>query len=283
MLLLNNKPVKYFTFPGGEIQVNVGDLETERAILTWKPSKSDDVLLLLLTVNALQHQGCRDIILDVIYFPYARQDRVCYPGEAYSLEVIVKLLDDMNIAAIRFWDLHNSDLTLNMFKNTCVHETEIHDIFSFYKFLEGFDLYNLILCAPDHGARTKIDKIVKEFELSNAIHFEKDRCAETGRIHGIIANKYNRNFDGYNILVIDDICDGGTTFIEIAKELKKNTSENLYLYVTHGIFSKGLDELLKYYKYIFCHHVLDDNLYKSNKNLTILREFPHASEPALCN
>lgn len=277
MLLLNNQPIKWFVFSGGEIQVNVEQCDTERAVLTWKPNHASDIMLLLLTVNALQHQGCRDIIVDVLYMPYARQDRVCAPGEAYSLEVMVKLLDDMNVSDIRFWDLHNSDLTLEMFKNTFVHEIEIHDVFSYYKFLDGFDLSNLIICAPDSGARDKIDNIVKEFDLGNAIHFEKDRCPETGQIHGIKPNKYNRNFDGYNLLVVDDICDGGRTFIEVAKELKRHTSENLYLYVTHGIFSKGLGELLQYYKYIFCHHVLHDSLYKSDGNLTILREFKNVS------
>lgn len=273
MLLLNNIPVKNFTFSGGEIQVNVDQLDNERAVLTWKPTQASDIMLLLLTVNALQHQGCRDIIVDVLYLPYARQDRVCSPGEAFSLEVIVKLLDDINVANIRFWDLHNSDLTLNMFKNTCVQETEIHHIFSFYKFLDGFDLSNLILCAPDVGARIKVDNIVKEFGLGDAIHFDKDRCPETGMIHGIKQNRYNRNFDGYNILVVDDICDGGRTFIEVAKELKKHTSENLYLYVTHGIFRHGIAELLDYYKHIFCHHVLNEAMFESNEYLTILKEF----------
>lgn len=277
MLLLNNQPIKHFNFPGGEIQVNLQQCETERAVLTWKPTQPSDIILLLLTVNALNHQGCRDIIIDVLYLPYARQDRVCAPGESYSLEVIVQLLDGLNVSDIRFWDLHNSDLTLEMFQNTCVHETEIHDVFSYYKFLDGFDLYNLILCAPDRGARQKIDNIVKHFDLGTAIHFDKDRCPETGQILGIKPNRYNRNFDGYNILVVDDICDGGRTFIEVAKKLQEHTAEHLYLYVTHGIFSKGLTELLQYYNHIFCHHVLDDSLYQSSDNLTILWEHPHVS------
>lgn len=276
MLLLNNQPIDFFRFSGGELQVNVDHCDTERATLTWKPKTCDDIILLALTVNALQEKGLRDIIIDCLYLPYARQDRVCAPGEAHSLKFMVNLLDSLNVSDIRFWDIHNST-TLEMFKNTCVHETEIHDVFSCYKFLDDFDLDNLILCAPDAGARQKIDNIVKEFDLGSAIHFEKDRCPETGQIHGITPNKYNRNFDGYNILVVDDICDGGRTFIEVAKKLREHTAENLYLYVTHGIFSKGLGELLEYYKHIFCHHVLHNSLYQSDENLTILREFPHVS------
>jgi ribose-phosphate pyrophosphokinase len=281
MLLLNNQPVKFFKFNGGELQVNVGQCETERAVLTWKPTNSDDIMLLLLTVNALKHQGVPDIMVDCLYLPYARQDRVCAAGEAFSLQVMIKLLDEMQVSDIRFWDIHNSDLTLDMVENTCVHETEIQDIFAYYKFLDSFDLYNLILCAPDAGAREKVDKVVSEFQLADAIHFDKDRCPETGQIHGIKPNQYNRNYDGYNILVVDDICDGGRTFIEVAKKLKEHTSEYLYLYVTHGIFSNGLDELLQYYKHIYCHHVLDDEKYGKDNRLTILRSFNDISKPAM--
>lgn len=53
---------------------------------------------------------------------------------------------------------------------------------------------------------------------------------------------------GDDILIVDDICDGGATFLKIAKELP-NT--NLYLYVTHGIFSKGLGDLSRYFIKIF--------------------------------
>lgn len=105
MLLVNNQPIKFFKFSGGEIQVNIGKVQEERVILTWKPANSDDIMLLLLAVNALQAEGFTDIILDVLYMPYARQDRVCAKGEAFSLQVMVKLLDSLEISDIRFWDL----------------------------------------------------------------------------------------------------------------------------------------------------------------------------------
>lgn len=283
MLLLNDEPVDYFIFSGGELQVRLKEPKKERATLTWEPTIAEDIILLLLTVNALKHQGYFDIVVDVLYLPYARQDRVCSPGEAFSLEVIVNLLDTMDVTAINFWDIHNSDETLNLFNNTFVHETEIYDIFAYYKFLDGFDLGNLILCAPDLGAANKVHDIMKFFNLGNPIQFEKDRCPETGKILGVTLHKYNRNTKDCNILVIDDICDGGRTFIEVAKELRKHTTEKLYLYVTHGIFSKGLAELLDHYDHIFCHHVLHHEKFTSNDKLTILKEFKHVHKPLISN
>ena len=55
-----------------------------------------------------------------------------------------------------------------------------------------------------------------------------------------------------NLIVVDDICDGGATFISLAESIKKyNEKANWYLIVTHGIFSKGVSELEKYYN-IMC-------------------------------
>jgi len=87
--------------------------------------------------------------------------------------------------------------------------------------------------------------------------------------------KYNRNVEGYNILIVDDICDGGATFNQAAQILKEKGAVNLYLYVTHGIFIKGLDLLQENFEHIVCHHVLHDDKFQTTDKLTILREFPH--------
>jgi ribose-phosphate pyrophosphokinase len=62
---------------------------------------------------------------------------------------------------------------------------------------------------------------------------------------------YEDDLQGKDCLIVDDICDGGGTFIGLAKELKKHNAGNLYLSVSHGIFSKGLKELNQYFTNIF--------------------------------
>ena len=277
MLLLNGQQVKGFKFSGGELQIRLPEVQTEGVILAWKPTCADDIMELLLTVNALKHEGITDIDLDVLYLPYARQDRVCAKGEAFSLEVIVKILDSLEVSMIRLWDIHNSELTLDLFKNSNVRESEQHDIFARFKILDEFALDNLILCAPDAGAWDKVNHIVNRFELGMAVHCEKVRDPSDGSITGLKINQYSRDVDSWNILVVDDICDGGRTFIEVAKALKKAGAANLFLYVTHGIFSKGLEELYEYYNHIYCHHVLHDDQFHNGQNLTILRTFNHVS------
>lgn len=276
MLLLNNRPIDYFTFPGGELQVRVPELIVdERVTLTWKPKSAEKVILLLLTVNALRNAGIYDIQLDCLYLPYARQDRVCSPGEAISVEVICKLLDDLGLHYVRFWDLHNEEKAFECFQQTAISNTERFEIFQRFRIIDDFDTDNLIVCAPDDGAMEGALKLCEKLELWNPVYFAKKRDPKTGEIISYEFQSFARNMDDRNVLIVDDICDGGRTFIEAAKCLKSETTGKLFLYVTHGIFSKGIDELLEYYQHIYCHHVLDDSRYVTSDRLTVLRSFAH--------
>lgn len=276
MLLLNNQPIDHFLFSGGEFQLKLPHkIETERVILTWKPIDASEITFLALAVNALKHMGIWDIDLDILYLPYARQDRVCAEGEAHSLEVICDFLDNLGVTAIRIWDVHNEDKTQELFASTEVCFVTATNIFDRFKVLDDFDLTNLIICSPDDGAYHRVADLCNYFDLSIPITMCKQRCPETGRITGMKPNQYNRCIESWNILIIDDICDGGATFNQAAQILKEHGAVNLYLYVTHGIFSKGLDLLQENFKHIICHHVLHDDKFQTTDKLTILREFPH--------
>lgn len=284
MLLLNNRPIDYFLFSGGELQIKLPqDLTTERVILTWKPTDASELVFLALAVNALKHMGITDIDLDVLYLPYARQDRVCSTGEAHSLEVVCKFLNDLDVSAIRLWDVHNDEETTRLLPNNYIWHWEVQDIFARHKILDNFDLYNLILCAPDGGGVLRVNQIVDRFNLSHPVFLEKNRNSETGQIDSLEYGEYNRSVDTADVMIVDDICDGGATFIEAAELLKHKGADKLYLYITHGIFSKGLDELLEHFEHIYCHHVLHDDQYQSTDRLTILQEIHHAPEPLICN
>lgn len=283
MLLLNNQPIKYFYFSGGEIQVKLPSIiKSERVILTWKPTKPDHIILLGLTVNALQEAGITDIDLDILYLPYARQDRVCSSGEAHSLKMIWEFLEGLKVSVIRIYDVHNEEACFQYLPNSYVMNFEAHDIFARHNILNGFDLHDLVICAPDHGARDRTDKLVKRLGLQKPVYLEKDRNPHDGRITNLYYKEHNRSVNGFDVMVVDDICDGGATFLKAAEVLKGYGAKNLYLYVTHGIFSKGLDELCKVYEHIYCHHVLDDKTYGKDIRLTVLRDFYDISKPAVC-
>ncbi len=92
-----------------------------------------------------------------------------------------------------------------------------------------------VIIAPDLGASKKAIEIANYFNYPIAIA-SKTRDLISGQITSIKIDA-----SGERAFIFDDICDGGRTFIELAKALKSQGFEKIYLYVTHGIFSQGLD------------------------------------------
>jgi ribose-phosphate pyrophosphokinase len=83
------------------------------------------------------------------------------------------------------------------------------------------------------------------------IQAEKIRDPNTGAITSTKVN-IEKHVGDKNFLIMDDICDGGRTFIELAKVLRPLTTGKIMLYVTHGIFSAGLEVFLGYIDEIYC-------------------------------
>jgi ribose-phosphate pyrophosphokinase len=108
---------------------------------------------------------------------------------------------------------------------------------------------DLLLTAPDGGALKKIYKVSEALGGIEVLECSKSRDVKTGHLKGFRVSA--DDLQGKSCIIVDDICDGGGTFIGLAEELKKKNAGNLYLAVSHGIFSKGFDDLLKHFKGIY--------------------------------
>jgi ribose-phosphate pyrophosphokinase len=97
-----------------------------------------------------------------------------------------------------------------------------------------------MICYPDKGAVSKYSEIYA-FGLGTPIYGEKVRDQSTGNItsYQLIGNLKGRT----NVLIVDDICDGGATFKLLAKDLLAAGATEVNLFVSHGIFSRGLRTL----------------------------------------
>jgi ribose-phosphate pyrophosphokinase len=97
----------------------------------------------------------------------------------------------------------------------------------------------LTLISPDAGASKKTVKIAEYFNGEpEVIQAQKLRNLKTGEI---VKTEILGDVKGKKVLIADDICDGGRTFIELAKVLKNQGAIEVSLFITHGIFSKGLE------------------------------------------
>jgi ribose-phosphate pyrophosphokinase len=209
---------------------------------------SDEVMKLLLTINAIRQQDKNvRIWLCIPYFPYARQDRVCREGEAFSLEVMADLINNLKCDKVTVYDPHS------LVTKELVNNIEVVEAYNLFHQSVVSDLIlkeKLGIIAPDKGCYERAEVIAKIYN-TNVIYFKKHRCRHTGEVKGF-TNPDDIPFKSY--LMVDDICDGGGTFIMLARHLDELAIKDLYLYVTHGVFSNGLDCLRPYFKHVYCYH-----------------------------
>lgn len=250
------KQVKLDTlkFTGGERHIYVHNMlnDSKIAMIHVDYESSDDIIDLILLVDAIRRIAPKiEIGLCIPYFPYARQDRVCNTGESHSLKAISNIINSLKLDIVVSFDPHSNvmEATIDNFKQ--IHQAEI---LSKYINTYGFDLQDdLVLLSPDYGASKKIEKIKeyssRVYKICNAYKTRNsDNSISLIRIDNIDMLK------GKHVLVVDDICDGGRTFLALADYIKKNVkTRSLSLFVTHGIFShNSKPKLLEEFDAIYC-------------------------------
>jgi ribose-phosphate pyrophosphokinase len=264
--------VEFSSFPGGEQHVNIKDLDLSRGeepiYITAYLKSSNNIMQLLLLTDAIRRVSDAPIILVLPYLPYARQDRICNYGEALSIDVMANLINSIGARRVQLYDPH-SDVSTALIKNVSIfhQSTLVYDLL-----MSDIAPKKWTILAPDAGSLKKINCLYEDAELEPYVTATKIRNPKDGKITDIKIYGTVRMKD---IIIIDDICDGGATFIGLAKELRERQARSIRLYVTHGIFSKGLGELYEYFDEIYCYYtfLMDDTPYF--QRLKILGGFNH--------
>lgn len=233
-------------FSGGEVQVRIDDASTKGVFGDWTIEallyNSDRIMELLLVTDAVR-RACPGSEINLIapYLPYARQDRVCAPGEAFALSVMTKLLMVAAYKSITVWDVHS-----DMSRRLLLDDNFINIPAS--TFVRKIATPRMVLVAPDEGALMRVSEcaIACSLEMRKAV---KHRDPSTGAITGTEVD--SKHIGDRDFLMVDDICDGGRTFIELAKKLRPLTAGKVKLYVTHGIMSQGMGVLLDHIDEVF--------------------------------
>lgn len=249
-------PLKFMSFPGGERHVQLPDL-SQYTEGSWEVYASiytpQDIMDLLLTVDALKRMVLSAPIRLVLpYIPYARQDRVANVGEPLSVKVFCSLINAMEFSCVTVLDPHSDVASALIDRVRVVHPHEFlpQELDWRAEFRHG-----LALVAPDAGARKKVEALAKAMHVP-IVFGTKKRDTATGALSGF-------GVEGdvpsdRPLLVVDDICDGGGTFIGLVKVLREKTTQPIYLYVSHGLFTRGVQCLLDAgYQSVFCSNLKD--------------------------
>lgn len=205
----------------------------------------------------------------------ARSDRKFEEGgNNYLRDVICPIINSLNFKTVTCIDPH-SDVLEACIKGFVKESNLELTWFGIKDAILKDGLLNLenpdfILISPDAGASKKIYKLAEQIGYKgDIITCSKDRDTDGKLSKTVVPMTYKQAEK--DIIIIDDICDGGATFINIAKEIKEKVNKaikedradrlgKIYLVVTHGIFSKGLKELSEYFDGIYTTNSYQDLL-----------------------
>lgn len=183
-----------------------------------------------------------------------RSDRRFSNFQSFDLKLITDIINECKFDEVEIFDPH-SDVTMALIKNSVKKSSlefvkkAVHEL---YMPETGINTCNFTLVSPDAGAYKKVFEYGEEMNLP-VVAAVKHRDTE---------GKINLTFMGdvkdKHCLIIDDLCDGGYTFEVLGKALKEQGAYKVYLYVSHGLFSKGFETLTTVIDHIYCTNSIRD-------------------------
>lgn len=223
--------IQLILFPDNQPHVNISDIkEGDEVKVVCSITDSVKMMQLLETANALENVFAIKKVLVIPYLMAARFDRLMQPGDSIDLKVVANLINSCGFAKVYLFDAHSDVASLLI--NNAVSITN-------RQMVEQYAQPDGLLICPDAGAAKKVGKYFEwNRNLKDIVYCSKNRDLATGKLTLEVLEP--QECAGRNCVIIDDICDGGATFLSIAEQIRP---KHLTLIVSHGIFSKGFAAL----------------------------------------
>ena len=196
-----------------------------------------------------EYHSAVKFILALPYVPNSRQDRLNGNKDltnTFSLKSVTNLLKSPSIVNVLITDPH-SEVTPALLKGVYV----VTQAVAFKRLQDHYDFEFDIVVSPDAGAIKKATEVSRVTSRPLVIATKKrnpinNEITDTEIIGG--------NINGKHVVIVDDICDGGRTFIALAKALKEQGASKVTLVVIHGIFSYGVEPLQEYIDEVYAYY-----------------------------
>jgi len=229
---------KTFTFPDGQphFKLETYGREFDSVNIEVALKSPNELFTLILANSVLRECGYSEVNLDIRYLLAARMDREIDSLQPFTLRVVSGMLNNCGFSKVRILDVH-SEVATRLIRNS----ENVLPIETVRQALITLG-YPTVVC-PDKGAYDRVSKITHEVgSWTPFIQCGKKRDPNTGALSGFEILDYKSMDQPYsdNLLIIDDICDGGGTFVGLASELRAHGAKKVFLYVTHNVQSKQL-------------------------------------------
>ncbi len=228
------------TFSEGEIRVKINEDVRGRDVFVVQPTcppTNNNLMELLIMIDALKRASARRITAVIPYFGYARQDRKDQPRVPISAKLVANILESAGADRILTMDLHASQIQ-GFFDVPMDHlfaANTVTDYFSKKK------MKNLVVASPDVGGIKMARAYAKRLNANLAIVDKRridDKHTETMSILGEVKGK--------NVVIVDDLVATASSICEAAQALKKAGALKVFAAVTHPILSgPAIDRIKK--------------------------------------
>ncbi len=219
-------------FADGEIYVELNENIRGNSIFIIQSVSSpanDNLMELLLVIDALKRSSAKNITAVIPYFGYARQDRKVVPRTSISAKLVSNLITKAGADRVVTVDLHAGQIQ-------GFFDIPVDNLFStpiFARHARKSIKSNKIICvAPDVGGTERARALGKLLNVGLAIVDKRRPKPGQSQVMNVIGE-----VKGRTCIIVDDIIDSGGTIVNAAKALKSRGAKEVYVYITHGVLS----------------------------------------------
>lgn len=233
--------IKTLLFPDNQPHVQILNTDllecrSNEDVTVFAPLRNSvEVMNLLQLSDAISalNLGLKKKVLVIPYLMGARFDRIMQTGDSLDLRVIGRLINSCGFEKVMLLDVH-SDAAMLAIDNAVNVSNRV--------LVQSYQKEDAVLICPDAGAAKKMSQYLKwNNNIREIVYVNKKRDVTNGNLT-IDFPDAHKCF-GRNCVIVDDICDGGGTFLGIAQHLGAK-AQHVTLIATHGIFSQGVQKLM---------------------------------------
>lgn len=226
-------------FQDGELGLTISETVRGADVFVIQPTSppvNENIMELLIMIDALRRASARRITAVVPYYGYARQDRKAQPRDPITAKLIANLITTAGTRRLLSIDMHAPQIQ-------GFFDIPVDHLYSAPIMIEYFrnkGLENLTAVAPDVGAVKRVRSFAESLDIPMAIIDKRRPKANVAEVQNVIGD-----VKGRNVILFDDIIDTAGTIAEAARVLKEKDATNVYACGTHGLFSGPAVERLK--------------------------------------
>jgi len=226
-------------FSDGEINVQIGESVRGIDCFIIQPTcapANDNLMELLIIVDAMRRASAKSITAIVPYFGYARQDRKAAPRVPITAKLVANMMEKAGIDRVVTIDLHAGQIQ-GFFD---IPVDNLYGSILFFEYFKQKQLKNPIIASPDIGGVARARYFASKLGLDMVIVDKRREKANESEVMNIIGDVKDKD-----VILIDDMVDTAGTIVKAAQALKEKGANSVMAFATHGVLSGPAIERIK--------------------------------------